>query len=62
MTGTNPADDRDVAPLGGAASPPDGTDGADGQAGPVVPPPETEPDAHRDSTDRGLRRLLHRGD
>jgi hypothetical protein len=39
-------DDSDVAPLGGATSPPPGGEGADGMAGPVVPPPETEPDAH----------------
>ena len=37
--------DSDVAPLGGATSPPDGDDAADGMAGPVYPPPETEPDA-----------------
>jgi hypothetical protein len=59
MTGTNRADDRDAAPLGSTDSPPPGDDGADGMAGPVSPPPETEPDAHRDSTARGLRRLLH---
>jgi len=59
-SGKNPQDDRDVGPLGGAASPPPGTDGADGMAGPVYPPPETEPDAHRDSTKRGLGRLLGR--
>jgi hypothetical protein len=38
--------DSGVAPLGRASSPPDG-DAADGMAGPVYPPPETEPDAHR---------------
>ncbi|MCW2535503.1 MAG: uncharacterized protein JWQ26_1202 [Modestobacter sp.] len=43
----DPAEDRDVAPLGGATSDPPGDDGADGMAGPVFPPPETEPDAHR---------------
>jgi hypothetical protein len=48
MTGTDPTEDHDVAPLGSTDSPPDGTDGADGTAGPVSPPPETEPDAHRD--------------
>ncbi|WP_448615251.1 hypothetical protein [Modestobacter sp. URMC 112] len=36
--------DHDVAPLGGATAPPPG-DGDDGTAGPVYPPPETEPDA-----------------
>ena len=46
--GQDPADDRDVAPLGGHVSPPPGDDEADGMAGPVYPPPETEPDAHRD--------------
>jgi hypothetical protein len=40
-----PRTDSDVAPLGGATSPPDGDDAADGMAGPVYPPPETEPDA-----------------
>jgi hypothetical protein len=60
--GKNPPDDRGVGPLGSAASPPAGDDDADGMAGPIVPPPETEPDAHEDSTRRGLRRLLHRGD
>jgi hypothetical protein len=39
--------DRDVAPLGAEVSDPPGDDGADGMAGPVYPPPETEPDAHR---------------
>ncbi|SDY45200.1 hypothetical protein SAMN05661080_03526 [Modestobacter sp. DSM 44400] len=43
---TDPAPDRDVAPLGGEVSAPPGDDGADGMAGPVFPPPETEPDAH----------------
>ena len=38
--------DRDVGPLGSAVSEPEGDDGADGMAGPVYPPPETEPDAH----------------
>ena len=60
--GRNPQDDRDVGPLGSAASAPDGDDGADGMAGPVWPPEETEPDAHQDSTRRGLGRLLHRDD
>ncbi|WP_197058471.1 hypothetical protein [Modestobacter caceresii] len=41
-----PQDDRDVEPLGGAVSPTQGEDDADGMAGPVYPPPETEPDAH----------------
>ncbi|GAB3354072.1 hypothetical protein [Modestobacter lapidis] len=49
-SGPQPAPDRDVAPLGGATSPPDGDD-ADGTAGPVYPPPEAEPDAHADSRD-----------
>ncbi|MGY1838821.1 MULTISPECIES: hypothetical protein [unclassified Modestobacter] len=40
--------DHDVGPLGSAVSPPGGDDDADGMAGPVSPPPETEPDAHRD--------------
>jgi hypothetical protein len=40
----DPQHDRDVAPLGGAVSEPDQDD--DGMAGPVYPPPETEPDAH----------------
>jgi hypothetical protein len=43
----DPQHDRDVAPLGGAVSEPDrDDDAADGMAGPVYPPPETEPDAH----------------
>jgi hypothetical protein len=42
------AADHDVAPLGSVISDPPGDDGADGMAGPVFPPPETEPDAHRD--------------
>ena len=50
--GTDPVDDRDVAPLGGATSPPPGDDDADGIAGPVYPPPETEPDAHGHSAGR----------
>ncbi len=50
--GTDPVDDRDVAPLGGATSPPPGDDDADGMAGPVYPPPETEPDAHGHSAGR----------
>ena len=58
--GKNPQDDRDAGPLGSASSPPDGADGADGMAGPVWPPEETEPDASRDSTRRGLGRLFHR--
>jgi hypothetical protein len=59
-SGKNPQDDRDVGPLGSDVSPPSGNDDADGMAGPVYPPPETEPDAHEDSTRRGLGRLLHR--
>ena len=58
----DPQHDREVAPLGGAVSEPAGDDDADGMAGPVYPPPETEPDAHEDSTRRGLGRLLHRGE
>ena len=45
-TPEDPQRDQEVAPLGGAVSEPDGDDGADGMAGPVYPPPETEPDAH----------------
>jgi hypothetical protein len=73
--GTNPAADRDVAPLGSTTSEPvrprpgarpepakGGEDGvlpdADGMAGPVYPPPETEPDAQEDSTRRGAGRVL----
>ena len=41
--------DREVGPLGSAASEP--PDDADGMAGPVNPPPETEPDAHGDRED-----------
>jgi hypothetical protein len=44
--GTDPQDDRDVGPLGSDVSPTPGDDDADGMAGPVYPPPETEPDAH----------------
>jgi len=40
----DPQRDREVAPLGAAVSEPEGDD-ADGMAGPVYPPPETEPDA-----------------
>ena len=44
--GNEPQDDRDVGPLGSAVAEPAGNDdGADGMAGPVYPPPETEPDA-----------------
>ncbi len=42
----DPQDDRDVGPLGSDVSSPPGDDGADGMAGPVYPPPETEPDAN----------------
>ena len=47
MSTPEPQPDTDpaVAPLGGATSPPDGDDADDGMAGPVYPPPETEPDA-----------------
>jgi hypothetical protein len=44
---TDPDDDRDAGPLGSAVTPTSGADDADGVAGPVYPPPETEPDAHR---------------
>jgi hypothetical protein len=47
----DPQDDRDVGPLGSAVSEPAGDDGPDGMAGPVYPPPETEPDAHGDNGD-----------
>jgi hypothetical protein len=40
----DPQRDQEVAPLGGAVSEPDGDD-SDTIAGPVYPPPETEPDA-----------------
>ena len=55
----DPQDDRDAGPLGSAVSEParprpgadpePAEDGAlpDSMAGPVYPPPETEPDAHR---------------
>jgi hypothetical protein len=55
-SGKNPPHDRDARPLGSEVSPTPGDDGADGMAGPVYPPPETEPDAHEDSTMRGLHR------
>jgi hypothetical protein len=42
----DPQADRDAGPLGSAVSEPAGDDTA--TAGPVYPPPETEPDAHRD--------------
>ncbi len=45
-SGTDPQDDREVGPLGSDVSPTPGDDDADGMAGPVYPPPETEPDAH----------------
>jgi hypothetical protein len=41
----DPQHDPDVGPLGSAVSGPVGDDEADGMAGPVYPPPETEPDA-----------------
>jgi hypothetical protein len=52
----NPQDEPDIGPLGSAVSPPGrvrpGEDGvlpdAEGMAGPVYPPPETEPDAAED--------------
>jgi hypothetical protein len=40
-----PEDDPGAAPLGSEVSPADPDD--DAMAGPVYPPPETEPDAHR---------------
>jgi hypothetical protein len=59
--------ERDAVPLGAEVAPPGeprSPDGAAGPgsevAGPSYPPAETEPDAHRDSTLRGLRRVLHR--
>ena len=39
----DPQDDRDGGPLGSEVSEPD--PGDDSMAGPVYPPPETEPDA-----------------
>jgi hypothetical protein len=45
-----PATDGAAQPLGSATSRPPGDDDADGMAGPVVPPPETEPDAHPERT------------
>ena len=53
-------DEPDAGQLGSEVSQPDPDD--DAMAGPVYPPPETEPDAHEDSTRRGLGRLLHRGE
>jgi len=44
-SGKHSQDDQEVGPLGSAVSEPAGDDGADGMAGPVYPPPETEPDA-----------------
>jgi hypothetical protein len=49
--GRDPQDDRDVGALGSEVSPTAGDDDADGMAGPVYPPPETEPDAHREPSD-----------
>jgi hypothetical protein len=47
---TTPREDHQeepgVGPLGSQVSDPAGDDDADGMAGPVYPPPETEPDAH----------------
>jgi hypothetical protein len=58
--------ERDAGPLGAEVAPPGdprsqgGVEGPGGEvAGPSYPPAETEPDAHRDSTLRGLRRALH---
>jgi hypothetical protein len=42
--GNDPQDDREAGPLGSAVTEP--ADGNDSMAGPVYPPPETEPDAH----------------
>ena len=42
-----PTDDRETGPLGSSEATPSGDDAADGMAGPVWPPEETEPDAHR---------------
>jgi hypothetical protein len=50
-SGQDPQDDRDVGPLGSDVSPTPGDDGADGMAGPVYPPPETEPDARGNRSD-----------
>ena len=47
----DPQHDRDVGPLGSDVRPTPGDDGADGMAGPVYPPPETEPDAHGNKSD-----------
>ena len=46
--GNDPHDDEGAGPLGSAVSEPDG---ADGMAGPVYPPPETEPDAQGSTSD-----------
>jgi hypothetical protein len=59
--------ERDAGPLGAEVAPPGdpksqgGVEGpGDGVAGPSYPPAETEPDAHRDNTLRGVRRAMHR--
>jgi len=41
----DPREDQPAGPLGSASTEPAGDDAADGMAGPVFPPPETEPDA-----------------
>ena len=43
--------DHSPGPLGSATSPAPGQDDADGMAGPVYPPPETEPDAQARGAD-----------
>jgi hypothetical protein len=50
-SGADTGPDHAVAPLGGEVSDPAGNDDADGMAGPVYPPPETEPDAHAKTSD-----------
>ena len=47
------ADDREAGPLGTSSSTPTGED-PDAMAGPVVPAPETEPDASEKSRRRSL--------
>jgi hypothetical protein len=44
-------DEPGVGPLGSQVGDPAGDDDADGMAGPVYPPPETEPDAHGTRSD-----------
>jgi len=49
--------EQSPGPLGSATSPAPGQDGADGMAGPVYPPPETEPDATPESARRSQETL-----